>query len=265
MPVLAGGVVVVASVANHSPLFSAFQAVLAMAGFSVTHWLNAQPWVAEQAGGLADPRSLQTYGIALGALSLLWVSVRITVRGNVLAHELLNPRWPAVDRVVFYALVAGSVLLAVWGTVPEIDRELAWGSPATAAAVAAQGAIPAAPAAAVRAAVFGSGAWWLMGVLAGALVVALWDRWRAAETLAAPALAIGAACLLAGQFDAQLAVASSLRWNLATALLLISAAVWFRVPLADALRGFAAALKRERKGRCHARMLWLGCVRPYCG
>jgi hypothetical protein len=255
----------VLSVANRSPaLFSAFQAVLAAAvGFSATHWLNLQSWVAEQAHGLADPRSLQTYGIALGALSLFWAIVRIIARGNALAQEFLDPPWPAVDRVIFYALAAGSVLLAAWGTVPEVGRELAWSSPVPAAAAAAQGAMPAAAAAAVRAAAFGAGAWWLVCVLSGVLVAALWDRWRAAEALAATALAICAACLLAGRLDVQLAVASALRWNLSSVLLLVSAVVWFRAPLTGALRGARCRIETGEEGPVFTRgLLWLGCVLP---
>ncbi len=171
----------------------------------------------------------------------------------VLARDLLNPRWPAVDRLLFYALVVGSVLLAAWGVAPEVAREL---TPTVLVPPAGPGLMPAAAAASLRAAAFGPGAWWLAGVLGVVLLAGLWDRWRTAEVLAAAALVIGAACLLAGRYDAQLAVASALRWNLAIALLLVSAVVWFRASLtaAPARRALSPGDRRGGAGP-HARLV----------
>ena len=56
---------------HNGDLFTAGQCVLtAASAMAATAWLQAQPWVARFPDDLLDPRSLQTYGIALGVLSL---------------------------------------------------------------------------------------------------------------------------------------------------------------------------------------------------
>ncbi len=64
--------------AGRSPAwFTAFQAALTGAVLlGATAWLQGRGWVRASPLGLADPRALQGYGVALTALGLAWVAAR---------------------------------------------------------------------------------------------------------------------------------------------------------------------------------------------
>jgi hypothetical protein len=218
---------VISVVRRWPALFSAFQAVLSLAVlFATTAWLDGQVWfVGHPEGPLVrwwDPRTLQAYGIGLAGLSLLWVAVRLVLRSHALAQGLLEPGWPMVDRVVPTLVIAGQLLLAVWGVLPALANELAPVGTTEATALWPP---------ALRAFTHGSGAWALLGLLALVLFTALWDRWAPAAALGLVVIALTIPVLGAGEFEASRATAPALRWGLAAAFVLVSLLLWLRRPL----------------------------------
>src|SRR5205807_6573834 len=111
---------------------------------------------------ILDLRSLHVYGLGLAALGSLWVLVRVAVRERARAQELLEPPWPAVDRVVLGIVVLGQLGLVAAGVVCLLVPEAGlW--PTAAAAQAT-----------------GQGAWILLLAVAADLLLSLWDRQPAA-------------------------------------------------------------------------------------
>jgi hypothetical protein len=202
-------------------LFAGFQSALGVAVIcGVTTWLTGRNWVQDYPADLTDPRSLQAYGIALGVLGILWVVARLALRSNERAQTLLEPPWPAVDRVGLGALVAFLLLLTLYGVAPGVIAELAplhekvsLESPTYAHA-------------------YGFGAWAMLATLAVAFAGALWDRRNpTAPMIGLGLLAIVVALLAAGPFAKELATASALRWGLAACFLICSGALWLREPI----------------------------------
>ncbi len=212
-----GGIWLVIAWTNRWPaMMAGCQAVLTLAVLvATTAWLENHPWGGLVRVDLLDPRSLQTYGIGLGLLTLAWAGARILLRRNAVARRLLDPGWPTVDRLVGHAVVGIQLLLVVGQLVPGCFQELT-SVPGRPAAIASQ----------LHA--FGPTAWLLVGVLAAALLVGLWHRWREDELAAGLLLAATVPCLVAGPFAAQQATASALRWGLAVGLIIGSTAVWQR-------------------------------------
>jgi hypothetical protein len=202
-------------------LFSLGQAALASAVvLGVTWWLEGRDWVAGHPDGLGDPRSLQAYGIALAAFSLAWMAVRAGLRRDEAAAALLEPPWPAADRVLLGVVVVGQLALAVAGALPGVVAEL---TPA--------GGPPAAewPAALARA--YGPGAWGLLIAVVLVLAATLWER-PGAAVLGLLLAAVTVPVLAAGAFAGEHAVASALRWGLGGCFLVASVPLWLRGRLA---------------------------------
>ena len=202
-------------------LFGAHQAALTAATLAATTaWLEHQGWIPGfRFQILAEPRTLQVYGIGLAALSLVWIVVRIAAgriaagRSTLVQRVVESPL--SVDRVVRYAVVVAQwLLLAVYVLPGEVARELG-GSFATTAPTMVHQA-------------FGPAAWLLLAVFAAIAGAALWDRWDRADLVATLLVAATVPCLLAGPFLADRAAASMLRWGLAVAFVLLSIAVWQR-------------------------------------
>ena len=110
---LAAILLILSVVYRRPKIFAGFQAALAGAVlFAVTaHWRHP----------LLDPWTLQAYGIALGLLSLCWAAARRWIKRAPdrfqLAEGLLNPPWPAADRVIAAGLVVlltGLIARGVW-------------------------------------------------------------------------------------------------------------------------------------------------------
>ena len=215
-------------------LWSAAQAVLTGAAIAATvAWLQRHPWEGTAPVDLAEPRSLQAYGIGLGLLTLAWTAARLLLRRSTTARGLLEPAWPGVDRVVGYATVAAELLLAAWCGLGSGLAEL----DVAAAAIAGR-----------YAAAFGPAAWILLGVLALNLAVALWDRWGTAEGAGALAVVATVPYLAAGPLAAptQVAAASGLRWGLSATCLLAAAAIWYRRGLRRACLGVGVRVRVDR-------------------
>lgn len=197
--------------------FAGFQLALTAAVLAATtSWLDEQPWVDGRTIALPDPRSLQTYGIALSLLCAGWSAIGIVLRRVPGAGVLLEDRAVNVDRCTFYLLSLSSFALAAWSILPGVVAELFVGG----AAVGTKNIA------------FGSLAWSLVAAQIFALLAALWHRWRWQETACSVLLVVTAAVLVAGAFAGATAAASALRWSLSVAFLACSACVWLRTPLA---------------------------------
>ncbi len=96
-------------------LFAVFQSILGVSVLlGVGSWLTYQPWFTEDIENLlADVRSWQAVGVGLSALALLWVAARFALKSSHALTDLLEPAWPALDRLLLGAMV----ILAVWVTV----------------------------------------------------------------------------------------------------------------------------------------------------
>ena len=219
--------------------FPAFQAVVtwaaALAAFA---WVESQEWFVTSRFGVIDPRALQAYGIAIGLLSVGWLSAHRALHPLESVRKLWAEVRPSVDQVVLGGIILGQLLLAAGGILPAIVQELTpVGSEPT--------FVPAAEAVHI----WGAGAWLLVGILAIALVMAI--RWPLDKTgradgpvIGLTILALTVALLVAGRFATELATASALRWGLAVVFLLGSAVVALRDPIrhAAARAGFHSML-----------------------
>jgi hypothetical protein len=224
---------VIASVERWPGLFTAFQAALSVAGlYGVTAWLEAQGLIRVYPDDVFAPRSLQAYGVGLGCLALLWVLARVGLHSKKRAAALLEPDWPAFDRVVLGGLVIGQAILAIWGIWPDVLRELT-----------PPGMLPPSGAwHAGRSAAYGAGGWALLATLAVVLVTALWERYQTGAVLGLQVIAFTAPVLAAGQFAPELAAASALRWGLAGAFLVCSVPFWLRDGIGRVARRLAIPL-----------------------
>jgi hypothetical protein len=198
--------------------FTAFQAALSAAVvFTVRTALPGQHW--------AEPVCLQAYGIGLGLLGLGWIAARAVLGSHPRVRQLWEAPWPALDHQMLAYLVAGQLLLVLWGVAPGVIAEL------TPAGYVSLLTWPPEP-------VFGPRAWALLGVLAVVLLAALRHRGDAPIVLGLLVLAVTVPVLAAGPFASEQATASALRWGLAACYVVCSALVWLRRTLA---RGATAA------------------------
>lgn len=219
-------------------LLTGAQVVLALAfGFATTHWLRAQPWSADLPAGLADPWCLQAYGSALGLLGVIWAGLRIGLKNHETARELMNPPWPAFDRLLSIGLVVAHLGLLAFALVPGVFQEL----------TPRGGTLPAMAPITLHS--FDVGGWLVLVILTAGLGVALWDRWRDQQILAALALAISIPLLVAGRFSipAELATATALRWGLGLGMLLLAALFWWRGRLLAALGKMHGRVETETR------------------
>ena len=229
-------------------LFAAHQVMLTLATIvATTAWLKNQDWVARLPNDLLHAQSLQAYGIALGVLSLLWVVVRIAVQKGTIPFSLgrtlgQSPAGakigtvPSVDWCVRHALVWLQLAPLVVYLLPSVAQEMVRGFHVSDSFRQMQ------------AATCGSGAWWLLAVLAAAWTAALWQRWGKAELLDGFALLAVVPLLIAGRFSGDVAVASALRWGLAGTFVVASTLVWNRRRLSELGRSVRAEIELGPRG-----------------
>ena len=209
-------------------LFIAHQtALMVSVVLAAMAFVGVQPWQFEGLGYEAfEPRSLQVYGAALGLLSLFWIGVRLALQSLETEAGPMLDRWRqlvcrswTVDRLARHAIVMAQLVMLVMFVWNEQFCEL-MPSLATTPTIAAFNA-------------FGPTGWLLLAVLVGVLAAAIWQQWQEAEMCSSILLAVTAACLVAGHFMPDIAVASALRWSLAVAFLVCSVVVWQRVQVLD--------------------------------
>jgi hypothetical protein len=225
---LAGLWLVMAVEKHQRVLFTAFQLMLVVAVlFGAAGWLESQGFPPNNLiENALDPRIWQAFGIGLGLLSLLWMTARLGLQSNERARELLDPDWPAVDRLVLGALVIGQMALAAVWILPGIAQEL-WGLD-SASTLLPQSLMSHA---------FGPGAWLVLGSAGLALLAGLWERKANIAVIGLAGIAATLPILAAGRWGLpDTAGASALRWACALAYLAISVCIWGR----EALSALAA-------------------------
>lgn len=200
---------------QRTALFSTGQGLLSAAAVLAVVWgLAGRPWM-DSPAGYFDPRSLQGYGIALTALSFVWVFLRPRVAPAV-------PR-PALDELVFGVVVVGQLVVAAGCLLPDLLNELT-----------PQGQPLAFTRDTWRAHALGVGAWALLAVTTVVQLVMA----RRRPDLAGFGLVLTATLapvLAAAAFADQIAAATALRWLLAISFLLSSLPLWGREALARRL------------------------------
>lgn len=233
-------------------LFAGFQAVLAGSSvFAVASILEGRPWYAASPHRWLDPRTCTVQALALGAMALGWIGVRLAVRARIgpgsapdspaiTARTLLDPPWPTFDRALRVTIVLALVALAGYGAFPGVASEL------TPRALAAQlQGVPGPTAGRIvppfaafevagipHAHALGVGSWALLGLALTVLLAGHWERFRRLDLIGALLVASMASPLWAGRWEGDVASASALRWASAAVLLSLSALIWARRPLA---------------------------------
>ncbi|HEV3238309.1 MAG TPA: hypothetical protein VGZ25_15060, partial [Gemmataceae bacterium] len=218
-----------AIIENRPQLFAVFQATISLAVlFGVTRFLVAQEWMTDRyPQGLLDARSLQTFGLGLTGLSLLWVVARILLRSNPLVQTLFDAVRPGFDRIQLYVLVAAQAFLIGLGVLPGILAEM----------TPAGGAFdPSSSLAQLASILFGYRAWLWLLALATVFILWLWESRTAVNQtgllIGLLAVAILASALYAGPFMTEQATASALRWGLAVCFVVVSIILILRTQLA---------------------------------
>jgi hypothetical protein len=220
-------------------LFVAFQIALTCAVvLSVKATLQEYEWYSYLPHAFLHPVALQIQGTVLALLSLIWISLRLGVkrflpgeqveneldRTNVqeswreAAWRLLNTNY-SVDQLISWGLLGAFLLLSVYGAFSGVTQELAAsGSGYPGLDIAGfphQDAL-------------GLGSWIVLGLLTITMLASMWEIRRTVFLLGAIASLSAAAPLFAGQFENQVATATSWRWLAAVFLLCGSIALWFR-------------------------------------
>ena len=240
---LAGLWMIRAGRSGSAPWFGATQAAVTWAAvFLVAAVLGRRDWYPRSSLPWLDPRMIQAQGLALGLLSLGWIGVRLAIRRRAktspVLGRLVDPPWPAFDRLPRAVVVGLMVMLAVYAAVPGVAQELTphdvaarlLGTDAPGRVVPPLAAfeipgIPHAPA-------LGAGSWALGGLTIALLLAGQWERFRRLDLLAALVIGALAAPLVAGRWEPSVAAASALRWSSAVVLLAMSALIWSRDHLA---------------------------------
>ena len=194
---------------NSPSLFAAFQAALSGAVVCVVGaWLRSQSWFQGELSWF-DPWSLQAVGIALSVLGLAWIALRLGVQRGLVLNDpdgsgaarlgrLLNPGWPAFDRVVQGVLLAAIVFLAVYAVVPVRPQEL---TPRSLAAQLTDSSVSSGARVVPPVVLFeipgvahshalGVGSWLLLGLILTMLLASQWQVVRRLDLVGA--LAVGA-------------------------------------------------------------------------
>jgi hypothetical protein len=172
--------------------------------------------------------NLQSHGIGLSLLALLWATARLANRAGKHTLHLLHSGW-TLDIGVRHLVLVGQLALVVWGVLPFVFRELN---------------IPAFSGFSLdeHRQVLESSAWMLQALLALLTLLELWERGPAKALRSLVLVAVTASVLVAGQ--AEQAVTARLAWLLAGCFLCGSMLLWIRdrlVPLAE-VAGIKATL-----------------------
>ena len=214
-------------------LLAAFQAALYLASaMGVLAVLHHQPWFVREYYPHAHPWTIGLLASGVGALSLVWMGLRMAVRrvdrrtvedaqeqaaqptgflGR--AHGILGGFKFPLERVVLLGVGFVGALLAISASAPGVGQEL-WGL---------------SPRLWPRHRLFLDGSSWLvLGVLVVGAALALWERISRGRVLAALGVGLLPCMLVAGLAQPAGAAASTLRWCLALYLILGSALVWGR-------------------------------------
>jgi len=241
---LAGVWLILAALAESPALFTASQVGIVLAILcGVTAAVETRPWYASARRPWLDPWFLEAQGIGLAIYCLVLNAVRWGI-GRELARDedanvidiprpprwlataarLLDPPWPAANRVVSISIAAILALIATYAVLPgaaqELSRTEVVGSRVVSPIEQFQIlGIPHAHAA-------DRGAWLLLAAVAIAFSAQFpkyFANWRRVGLVA---VGVVMCLLLAARWESQVAVASALRWLSAGFLAMASAAAW---------------------------------------
>jgi hypothetical protein len=239
------------SVSPWQQLFTAFQIAMIAALFCVvTAQLESRSWYAAATRPWIDPWFLQTQGVAFALFCLAWKgttlgAIRLFAGSG---QDETSPSWRRglhaledtatlpVIRFLEAAIVLLALALAIYAAAPGIAQELApLDRPGLATRVvppASDFEVPGAPH--LHAA--GRGAWILLAAVGVMLVADLRGRPAAASALGLLAAAASACLVAAAWWEAEVSVASALRWLLAAVFATGSGLLWMRRRLVWNLR-----------------------------
>ena len=221
-------------ITRRSLLFFLFQIALTLAVvLSIKATLQQYAWYAYLPHAFLHPWGLQIQGTVLVLLSLAWLGLRLAASSTKFgqlfsddARRLLNLD-VSFDRIVLWVLLAGFVLLAVYGALPGVTRELT-----AAAHNNPSWDIAGFP----HQQVLQLGSWILLSLLVIAFVGTLWQRSRSTYLLGA-IIALACACpLVAGTWEANTSTASAWRWCAAIFLVVASVPLLLRTQLKTRVR-----------------------------
>ncbi|HEY6660208.1 MAG TPA: hypothetical protein VI031_03665, partial [Pyrinomonadaceae bacterium] len=218
-------------------LFNAFQIALTCAlVLTVKAALQQYEWYSYLPHAWLHPAALQIQGTVLALLCLAWLALRFLASRELPKHESkswLGDAWRlldtnySVDRIVAWLLVGGFVLLAFYGSLSGLTRELAaLGSTYPGFNFAG---FPHEEA-------FALGSWIVLGLLSITMLASFWERRRSTYLLGALVVLSAAIPLLAGRFEYEVATATAWRWLAALFLIGGSLLLWYRQRL-DKLAG----------------------------
>jgi hypothetical protein len=204
-------------------IFNAFQFALTGAlVLTVKAALQQYDWYSYLPHAFVHPSALQIQGTVLALLCLAWLALRLWIRRASLesgdARRLLDTRF-SVDRIVAWLLLGGFLLLAVYGSLSGVVREL----------VALRSTHPGFDVAGFpHQEALALGSWIVLGLLTITMLASFWER-RSGVYLLGALVALSAAIpLLAGRFEYHMATATAWRWLAALFLLGGSLLIWYR-------------------------------------
>ena len=243
-------------------IHNAFQiALISALVLTVKAALQEYDWYSYLPHAFLHPAALQIQGTVLALFCLTWISLRLFVRRATLecggqaplsprtgaiddkaASGRRTPKWSsiaavsrviessfAIDRFLIWLLIPAFLLLAIYGSLSGITREvLAFGPEYRGLNIAEFS----------HAEALGLGSWIVLGLLMLAMLLSYWEACRSAFLLGALLVLSGIIPLLAGRFEYQIATASAWRWLAAVFLLVGSLAIWDRRKLASLLGTF---------------------------
>jgi hypothetical protein len=220
-------------------IFNAFQiALLCALVLTAKAALQHFDWYSYLPHAFLHPSALQIQGTILALFCLLWVTFRFLVKRALPNHSdtqetwlaaaqrLLNARY-SIDRFIAWGLLGAFLLLAIYGSLSGVTQELAaLGSGYKGFNIADfphQEALK-------------LGSWIVLGLLLLLMLANFWERRSGKYLLGALAVLTATIPLLAGQFESQIATATSWRFLAALFFLGASLAFWSRRAISRRLR-----------------------------
>jgi len=229
-------------------IFTLSQLAMVAAIFvGVTAVVEEREWYTAARLAWLDPWFVAAQGSALAAFAAVmggirWFFRRIADRRNeevieppapawyAVGDRLLNAPWPAVDRVVRAGVATAFVATSIYAAWPGAGQELTplESARGTAPAVRVVTPLAAFQIAGIDQTHAAAGGAWLFGAAAlGAVLVGMGERRHTGTWTLVAIIVLAMACpLLAARWEAEVAVASALRWISAIFFLAASAALW---------------------------------------
>jgi hypothetical protein len=219
-------------------LLNAFQIALVGAlVLTVKASLQGFEWYSYLPHAFLHPVALQIQGTVLALLCLVWIALRIVVKGALAQQPetaWVKDSWRlldslSVDRLIVWLLPGAFLLLALYGALSGLIQELA-------ARGGSYNGLNLADFPHQEA--LGAGSWILLGLLLLTMLANFWERRQRIYLLGAIAVFAGVVPLLAGLFESNGATATAWRWLAAIFLLGGSAVLWFRNAISKRLATF---------------------------